>query len=144
MAIAEVQMPEVFISTHMLYWEQFDKLHVLHNAQYIVLFEHARWEFWAHLGEDIDLPGADWPYYVASNTVNYRKAVREPQPVTIEVQVVRMKRVRLVMKHTLLDKNGDVCAEGEIVLVRVDRDTLKPISWSNRLKELVLPYTVEP
>ena len=134
------KMSQSFTCTARVYFDQFDKLHVLHNAQYVLLFERARWEFWEMLGLAPETEDADWPYLVAKNTINYRKAIREPQTVTIEMGVRDIRMSSLTIHQRLHDKHGALCAESEIVLVRVDAETGKPIAWSQTVRTLLQPF----
>ena len=135
-------MSAVFPCTMRVYFDMFDKLHVLHNAQYVVLFERARWDFWDHIESGPEAEEAEWPYFVVRNTVNYRKAVREPQDVLVEIQIAAIGNSSLTFMHRLYDQYGDLCADGETVLVRVDAETQKPIPWSARLRALIAPFVI--
>ena len=133
-------MAKSFTCKARVFFDQFDKLHVLHNAQYLLLFERARWQFWEMLGLAPETEAADWPYYVVKNLLNYRKAVRQPQELTIEIHVAAIGNTSLTFGHRLIDCHGDLCAEGETVLVRVDPETGKPIAWSQTVRTLLQPY----
>jgi acyl-CoA thioester hydrolase len=125
-----------------VYFDMFDKLHVLHNAQYLLLFERARWDFWDHIESGPEAADAEWPYFVVRNAVDYRKAIREPQEVLVEIQIAAIGNSSLTFRHRLYDQHGELCTCAETVLVRVDAETQRPMPWSARLRTLIAPYLI--
>ena len=131
-----------YISRQTVHFDMLDALHMLHNAQYLVLFERARLEFWkAHL-LDADGKHHDWPYHVARNEVNYRAAVYAPQPVTVSVAVERVGNSSLAFVQELRAEDGSLAADARAVLVRVGHDTRRPIPWSDAFRARVAPFVL--
>ena len=124
-------LPQLFISRQRVRFDQLDALGMLHNAQYLVLFERARTDFWLANGYFMDERTADWPYYVRRNEVNYYRAVYAETDVCVTVTVEKLGTTSVTLGHTLLGEDGTLIADGQCVLVRVDKKTKRPISWSD-------------
>jgi acyl-CoA thioester hydrolase len=135
---------KVFYSKQRVYWDMLDLLGVLHNARYVVMFERARFDFWAHLGVGPEAPGFDWPYLVVRNEVNYKAAIRSEQEATVSVEISGIKSSSVTFRHTLIDAAGVVSAEGSTTLVRVDAESGRPVPWSDNFRKLVGDYVMEP
>jgi acyl-CoA thioester hydrolase len=130
-----------YISKQRVFWDQLDFLGVLHNAAYILLFERARTEFWRSLGiNGYGEDGLDWPYFVARNEVNYRLPIMAEEEITVSVWVSRLGETSLTFGHQVFRADGQLSAEGETVIVRVDSETQRPFPWSDSFREKVKPY----
>jgi acyl-CoA thioester hydrolase len=138
----EVEESLTFISKQTVYWDMLDLLGVLHNARYVVMFERARFDFWSNLGVGPEAPGFDWPYVVARNEVNYKSAIRTEQEVAVTVRIQQIRNSSVTFEHSVVDEHGVVSADGTTTLVRVDAETYRPVSWSDRFRTMVGPYII--
>ncbi len=134
--------PTPFLSVQRVHFDMLDALGMLHNAAFLVLFERARFDLWAHLKVTLDAEHFDWPYFVARNEVDYKAPVWAAQDVTVSVAVARMGRSSLTFAHAVRDASGALAAEGRAILVRVDGQSGRPLPWSDWVRELLAPYAV--
>jgi acyl-CoA thioester hydrolase len=137
--------PMVLHSKQYVYFDMMDPLHHLHNAEYLVLFERARFELWRALGEGAypENPDLDWPYVVARNEINYRAPVEHIQPVDIFVTVSHLGNSSLTLSFKMYREDGELAAEGLTVIVRVDPQTRRPRPWSEKFRSLIAPYCTD-
>lgn len=129
---------------HGVYFDDLDVFRILHNARYLVLFEHAVGSFWRHLGWggalDFDR-NPDQYHFVRANHVEYRRAVSGTGEVRIRVWIDRLGRTSLTFGLRVMPLDEDIDhATGQRVIVRVDPLTHLPTPWSDSFRETVLPY----
>ncbi len=129
-----------FVSRQWVRFDMMDPLHHLHNVNYLLLFERARFDLWRAHGFGPDAPGFDWPYVVAHNEISYLLAIETEQEVEIDVEVSALGRSSITFHHMLYREDGALSAEGSCVLVRVDPIERRPIPWSEGFRSLVAPY----
>jgi acyl-CoA thioester hydrolase len=121
-----------------------DLLGVLHNAAYLLLFERARTDFWQAHGAGYSAETLDWPYLVVRNEINYRAPIRSDQTVDVTVSVAKLGNSSITFAHEVFAKDGELAAEGQTVIVRIDAQTSRPTAWSDRFRGLVGPYVRPP
>lgn len=131
-----------FISKQYVHFDMMDPLHHLHNAEYLVLFERARFDLWRALGNGAypENPDLDWPYVVARNEINYRAPIETAQEVTIGVKIVRIGSSSLTLSFEMFREDGELAADGITVIVRVDLQTRRSMPWSERFRSLIAPF----
>lgn len=131
-----------FISKQYVHFDMMDPLHHLHNAEYLVLFERARFDLWRALGNGAypENPDLDWPYVVARNEINYRAPIETAQEVTIGVKIVRIGSSSLTLSFEMFREDGELAADGVTVIVRVDLQTRRSMPWSERFRSLIAPF----
>jgi len=120
-----------------------DLLGMLHNAQYVLLFERARFELLSALGGSPGASDFDWPYVVARHEINYFQPLRIEQRVTVTISVDRIGNSSIALRHTLINSQGVPSAECITTLVRIDSITLRPTPWSDKFRALVSQYIVD-
>jgi len=131
-----------YISRQRVFWDQLDFLGVLHNAAYILLFERARTDFWRSLGiNGYGEEGLDWPYFVVRNEINYRLPITAEEEITVSVWVLSLGASSITFSHQVSRADGQLSADGETVIVRVDAETQRPTPWSESFRKLVAQYT---
>jgi len=117
-----------------------DPAGTVHNAEFLCFFERARTDFWKTLGAGYTADGLfDYPFLVARNEVNYRRAIRSDQEITVTVAVSNLGRTSVTFAHEVYDEEGVLSADGSTVIVRIAADSNRPIPWSDRFRELVKP-----
>ena len=129
---------------HGVYFDDLDAFRILHNARYLVLFEHAVGSFWGHLGLAGPFqPGAtaDQYHLVRSNHLEYHRPVVGTGKVRLRIWVEKLGTTSLTFGLRVMPLDQDVdYATGQRVIVRVDEDTKRPSPWSDSFRELVAPY----
>ncbi|MFO0726623.1 MAG: thioesterase family protein [Myxococcota bacterium] len=129
---------------HGVYFDDLDPFQILHNARYLLIFEHTIGAFWRHLGwaGTLDFQAnPDQFHYVRANHIEYLRAVRGVGTVRCRVWVEKLGRTSLTFGLRVLPLDEDVdYATGQRVIVRVDPDTHRPAPWSDRMRQQLEPY----
>lgn len=129
---------------HGVYFDDLDAFQILHNARYLLLFEHAVGAFWRHLGWAGELDfnsNPDQYHLVRANHIEYERAVRGTGEVRVRVWVEKLGRTSLTFGFRVLPLDEDVDhAKGTRVIVRVDPETKHPSEWSEAFKRSIGPY----
>ena len=134
-----------FEIVHGVYFDDLDAFQILHNARYLLLFEHTIGAFWRHLGWAGKLDfntNPDQFHLVRSNHIEYERPVEGTGPVRIRLWVERLGRSSMTLGFRVLPLDQDVDhARGSRVLVRVDPETRKPTAWTDEFRSKLGPYT---
>ena len=132
---------------HGVYFDDLDAFHILHNARYLLLFEHAIGSFWRRLGWAGVLDfntNPDQYHLVRANHLEYKRPVVSTGEVRVRVWVDRLGRSSLTFGLRVMPLDEDVdFATGERVVVRVDAETKRPLPWTDSFREQLLPFTRE-
>lgn len=130
--------------THGVYFDDLDAFQILHNARYLLLFEHAIGSFWRHMGWGGALDFNENPdqyHLVRSNQIEYLRPVTGTGEVRVRVWVERLGRTSLTFGLRVMPLDEDVDhARGERVIVRVDAQSKRPTEWTAEFREMLGPY----
>ncbi len=130
--------------THGVYFDDLDAFQILHNARYLLLFEHAIGSFWRHMGWGGALDfnsNPDQYHLVRQNQVEYLRPVEGTGEVRVRVWVERLGTTSLTFGLRVMPLDEDIDhARGQRVIVRVDPQTKQPSPWSDQFRELIAPY----
>lgn len=118
-----------------LRWRDLDAFGHLNNASTVSLFEEARIRWFT----------AQWPEWnseesalvLAAITVNYRLPAHYPQALVAELTVARTGTSSLTLSQRILLADGRVHADGEVVLVWVNRAAGTPCPLPAVLRERI-------
>ena len=120
---------------------------ILHNARYLLLFEHAIGSFWSHLGWGGPLDFNDSPdqfHLVRANHIEYERPVEGTGEVRIRVWVEKLGRTSLTFGLRVMPLDQDVFhAKGERVIVRIDPKTKRPVPWSDEFRKRIVDYCAD-
>ncbi len=128
---------------HGVYFDDLDAFQILHNARYLLLFEHVIGSFWQHLGwSALDfVRHPDQYHLVRSNHVEYLRPVTGTGAVRVRVWVEVLGNTSLTFGLRVLPLDEDIeHATGQRVVVRVDHKTKKPVPWSDEFRRIIAPY----
>jgi len=129
---------------HGVYFDDLDAFQILHNARYLLLFEHAIGSFWRTLGLAGELDfntDSDQHHLVAANHIDYERPVVGTGQVRVRVWVKKLGRSSLTFGLRVMPPDEDVDhATGYRVIVRVDAQTRKSVPWSDEFRTLVADY----
>jgi acyl-CoA thioester hydrolase len=132
---------------HGVYFDDLDAFQILHNARYLVLFEHAIGSFWRFLGWGGALDfnsNPDQFHLVRANHIEYLRPVSGTGQVRVRVWVEKLGRTSLTFGLRVMPMDEDVDhATGYRVIVRVDPDTKKPTPWSDEFRASVADYRAD-
>ena len=132
---------------HGVYFDDLDPFQILHNARYLLLFEHTIGSFWRHLGWAgiLDFQANPDQYHlVRANHIEYLSPVTGVGTVRCRVWVQKLGRTSLTFGLRVLPLDEDVDhASGERVIVRVDPETKRPVPWTDAVRQKFAPYRAD-
>ncbi|MEM1125191.1 MAG: thioesterase family protein [Bacteroidota bacterium] len=131
-------MPDApaFIYTLEVRWGDMDAFGHVNNSTYFTYFEQARIAWLGTLPEG-DLGGSHGPV-VAQAACTYKRPVRYPATLQIEVRVGALGRSRLPTTYVVRHDKA-VVATGEALLVWVDLNTGRPRSLPDAIRTALTP-----
>ncbi|MER7661565.1 thioesterase family protein [Streptomyces sp. NPDC096193] len=125
-----------------VYFDDLDSFGMLHNSRYGVLAERAWVAYWQ---ENQVAFARDWAllddgYNVAKELhVNFDMPITRPGGYGVHLWVERVGRSSLTYGFRVCSADGATTyARGHRIVVRLDRETLKPTTWTERTQELLL------
>jgi acyl-CoA thioester hydrolase len=117
-----------------VHFDDLDPMGMIHNARYALLIERALATFWRHHGHtfsDGRPTTADAFNVVKEFTISYRAPIRGPGDVVVHFWLEHMGTSCAVYTFCLLSSDGTtVFAEGRRVVIKLDRETLRPSPWT--------------
>jgi acyl-CoA thioester hydrolase len=129
---------------HGVYFDDLDAFQILHNARYLLFFEHAVGSFWGSLGWKGSLDFTKNPdecQLVRANHIEYHRPVTGIGQVRVRCWVEHLGKTSLTFGLRLLPMDHDEDhATGTRVVVRVDPVTRRPAPWSDHFRTQVAPY----
>jgi len=138
---AMVSMP--FRSIQRVYFDDLDALNILHNVRFLLFIERARGELLQTLGfrwEDDLSVNPDKFHVVAAHEIEYLAPVRGEGELTVELRLPKLGTSSLILDAKVTGRHGDtVHATSTTRLVRLDPETNRPCSWSERFRTVVEP-----
>lgn len=133
-----------FEITHGVYFDDLDAFQVLHNARYLLLFEHTIGAFWRYLGWAGRLDFNENPdqfHLVRANHIEYHRPVEGTGQVRVRLWVERLGTSSATFGFRVLPLDQDVDhASGQRVVVRVDPTTRQPTPWTDDFRAKLAPY----
>lgn len=129
---------------HGVYFDDLDAFHILHNARYLLLFEHAIGSFWRRLGWAGTLDfnsNPDQYHLVRAVQLEYLRPVVGTGQVRVRVWVDRLGRTSLTFGLRVMPLDEDVDhAVGKRTIVRIEPDTRRPTPWTDKFREQIGPF----
>ncbi|MCH9685469.1 MAG: acyl-CoA thioesterase [Deltaproteobacteria bacterium] len=130
--------------SHGVHFDDLDAFQILHNARYLLLFEHAIGSFWRHMGWGGALDFNENPdqfHLVRQNQIEYLRPVTGTGQVRVRVWVERLGRTSLTFGLRVMPMDEDIDhARGERVIVRVHPQTKRPVEWTEDFRQMLAPY----
>jgi acyl-CoA thioester hydrolase len=104
-------------------WRDMDSMGHVNNAKYVSYLEEARVR-WI-----LDIPGVSMTDriapVVAANNINYRRPLTWPSDILVELYVDRLGTSSVTIGHRIVDQNGVLYCDGNVVVVWMDTLTGK-------------------
>lgn len=130
-------------SVQRVYFDDLDALNILHNVRYVLFMERARGELFNEMGfrwEDDLGVNPDKYHVVAAHQIEYLEPVRREGEILIEMKPTHLGTSSLVVEGLVKALHGDsIYARGTTRLVRLDPETNRPCTWSDRFRAQVAP-----
>nr|WP_295377031.1 thioesterase family protein [Pseudoxanthomonas sp.] len=104
-------------------WRDMDSMGHVNNAKYVSYLEEARVR-WI-----LDIPGISMTDriapVVAANNINYRRPLTWPNDILVELYVDRLGTSSVTIGHRIVDQDGVLYCDGNVVVVWMDTHTGK-------------------
>ena len=115
-----------------------DQMGVVHHSNYIRYFECARnlmMASWGYPIEECERDGVTIP--IVSLECRYRHPARMGDVLTVYADIESVPLAKLYISQKVLNQNGDVCAEGGVVLGFLNKETGRPVRCPAKLVEIL-------
>ena len=127
---SEVTLPVRYYET--------DQMGVVHHSNYIRYFECARNFLMAEGGYPIEQCEADGVTIpVVSVQCRYHYPARMGDVLRVTAAIEKVPLAKLVVRQAVYNQDGVLCADGEVTLGFLGRESGRPVRCPERLKELI-------
>lgn len=119
----------IFKTTFPVRYYETDLMAVVHHSNYIRYFELARDEMMVHLGYPIEKCEKDLNVYVVIVSVDchFRYPARMGDILTATAEVTKVPMAKMLIKQSVVNQDGVVCAEGQVTLGFLDKISFTPV-----------------
>ena len=106
-----------------------DQMGVVHHSNYIRYFECARNGMMAALGLPIEMAEKELHIMIPIISVEcrFRPPARMGDTLTVTADIEKMPLAKLYVKQTVRNQDGQLCAEGQVVLGFINSETFAPV-----------------
>ena len=112
-----------------VYYEDTDAGGIVYYANYLKFFERGRSEWLREMGIDQDkLLEQNIGFVVKRVEMNNDSPARFNQLLTVESQIVQVKRVSLRFEQTIINQDKQVLARAQTLVVCADLNKMKPVA----------------
>jgi acyl-CoA thioester hydrolase len=134
MAIFKTSFPVRYYET--------DQMAVVHHSNYIRYFEIARDEMMVQLGFPIEKCESELGVQVPIVSVecHFRYPARMGDVLTATAEVNKVPMAKMVIRQTVVNQDGVLCAEGTVTLGFLDKNTFRPVRCPEPVCELFEHY----
>ena len=129
----------LFTATFPVRYYETDQMAVVHHSNYVRYFEIARDEMMVQLGFPIERCEAELGVLVPIVSVecHFRHPARMGDVVTATAEVKRVPMAKMVIRQTVVNQDGVLCAEGTVTLGFLNKETFTPVRCPEELTELI-------
>ncbi|MFG2972136.1 acyl-CoA thioesterase [Streptomyces sp. NPDC048331] len=131
-----------------VHFDDLDPLGMVHNSRYALFVERAVTAFWQGEGWSMDPDRSryrDTHLVVREFLIRYEAPIRGTGGVDVWFRIARLGRTSVVYAFQVRSDEGRcVHAHGHRVQIRVDPDTLKPLAFSDELRETARGLMEDP
>ena len=119
----------VFSTTFPVRYYETDQMAVVHHSNYVRYFELARDEMMVQLGFPIEKCEAELGVMVpiVSLECQFRHPARMGDVLTATAEVTRVPMAKMRIHQTVVNQDGILCAEGDVVLGFLDKAHFTPV-----------------
>jgi YbgC/YbaW family acyl-CoA thioester hydrolase len=105
----------------------------VNNAQYLVLFEEARWEMITSRGYGLkEVHDHKIGTVILACSVKFKRELSVREWITIETELVSLEKKIGTLQHRILKEDGKVAAEAEFKMACFDLEKRKLITPTDR------------
>lgn len=119
----------MFIFPISIYYEDTDAGGVVYHSNYLKFFERARSEWLKSLGIiQRQLMDQDMMFVVSKANIQFRRPALFEQNLFVETEIITIKKVSILFKQKLVDKEGCCYCEADINVACVQPSRMHPIA----------------
>ena len=132
----------LFTATFPVRYYETDQMAVVHHSNYVRYFEIARDEMMVQLGFPIERCEAELGILVpiVSLECHFRHPARMGDVVTATAEVKRVPMAKMVIRQTVVNQDGVLCAEGTVTLGFLNKETFTPTRCPEEICDLFEKY----
>ena len=132
----------VFKSTFPVRYYETDQMAVVHHSNYIRYFEIARDEMMVRLGFPIERCEKELGIQVPIVSVDchFKHPARMGDVLTATAEVDRVPLAKMVIRQTVYNQDGVICAEGAVTLGFISSTTFRPVRCPEPVAALFEKY----
>ncbi len=132
----------VFKSTFPVRYYETDQMAVVHHSNYIRYFEIARDEMMVRLGFPIERCEKELGIQVPIVSVecHFKHPARMGDVLTATAEVDRVPLAKMVIRQTVYNQDGVICAEGAVTLGFIGSTTFRPVRCPEPVAALFEKY----
>lgn len=128
----------VFRTSFPVRYYETDQMGIVHHSNYIRFFECARNVMMEEVGYPIQQCEADGVTIpVVSVECHYKHPAKMGDVVTAEARIEAAPLAKLKVKQAVYNQDGTVCAEGEVILGFLNKETGHPTRCPDKLRNLI-------
>ncbi len=132
----------IFKATFPVRYYETDQMAVVHHSNYIRYFEIARDEMMVKLGFPIEKCESELGVLVPIVSVecHFRHPARMGDILTATAEVNKVPMAKMVIKQTVVNQEGLLCAEGTVTLGFLDKASFRPVRCPEPICNLFEEY----
>lgn len=132
----------IFKTTFPVRYYETDQMAVVHHSNYIRYFELARDEMMVEIGFPIEKCEKELHVMVPIVSVEcrFRYPARMGDILTATAEVTKVPLAKMVIRQTVQNQNGVLCAEGSVTLGFLDSATFTPVRCPDEIVRLFEQY----
>jgi len=129
----------LFTATFPVRYYETDQMAVVHHSNYVRYFEIARDEMMVQLGFPIERCEAELGILVpiVSLECHFRHPARMGDVLTATAEVNRVPMAKMIIRQTVVNQDGVLCAEGTVALGFLNKETFTPVRCPDELTVLI-------
>ena len=128
-----------FETTFPVRYYETDQMGVVHHSNYIRYFEIARNTMMSEGGFPIEICEKEERVMIPIVKVDctFKHPARMGDVLTATATIDRVPLAKLVVKQSVRNQDGEVCAEGSVTLGFINSLTFRPVGCPERLRKLI-------
>ena len=126
------------VSFPVRYYET-DQMAVVHHSNYIRYFEIARNAMMADWGFPIERCENEYGVMIPIVSVEcrFKRPARMRDILTAVAEIDKVPLAKLVVRQSVLNQDGEVCAEGSVILGFIDARTFQPVRCPELIQTMI-------
>lgn len=129
----------VFSTSFPVRYYETDQMRVVHHSNYIRYFENARNLMMVELGFPIERCEEELGVMIPIVSVecHFKHPARMGDVITATAEFDKVPMAKMIIRQTVVNQNGELCAEGQVVLGFIDAKTFRPTRCPGILCKLI-------